>query len=67
MSASPPLVVITGPSGVGKDTILDLLREDLSNVYVPVTATTRKPRLSEIDGVDQLFYDNEGFLSLIHI
>ena len=65
MSASPPLVVITGPSGVGKDTILDLLREDLSNVYVPVTATTRKPRLSEIDGVDQLFYDNEGFDSLI--
>ena len=65
MAATLPLVVITGPSGVGKDTILDLLSEDLPNLYVPVTATTRKPRLSEIDGVDQLFYDNDGFDSLI--
>ena len=65
MAASPPLVVITGPSGVGKDTILDILIKDLPNLYIPITATTRKPRVNEIHGVDQLFYDNEGFDLLI--
>ena len=61
MSSSPPLVVITGPSGVGKDTILDILTEELPNLYVPITATTRKPRPNEIHGIDQLFYDNKEF------
>ncbi len=65
MAASPPLVVITGPSGVGKDTILDILINDLPNLYVPITATTRKPRLNEIHGIDQLFYDNKEFDLLI--
>ena len=65
MSSSPPLVVITGPSGVGKDTILDILTEELPNLYVPITATTRKPRLNETHGIDQLFYDNKEFDLLI--
>ncbi|MFL2640224.1 MAG: guanylate kinase [Dehalococcoidia bacterium] len=65
MSSSPPLVVITGPSGVGKDTILDTLTKELPNLYVPITATTRKPRPNEIHGIDQLFYDNKEFDLLI--
>ena len=65
MSSSPPLVVITGPSGVGKDTILDILTEELPNLYVPITATTRQPRPNEIHGINQLFYDNKEFDLLI--
>ena len=60
------LVIISGPSGVGKDTIIDAMRERIHEpeyVYV-VTCTTRAPRPGEIDGVDYQFVSREEFLRL---
>jgi guanylate kinase len=60
------LVIISGPSGVGKDTIIDALRErphDPDYHYV-VTCTTRARRPGEVDGVDYHFLDPERFAAL---
>ncbi len=60
------LVIISGPSGVGKDTIIDALRRrshDPEYLYV-VTCTTRAPRPGEVDGVDYHFLSREEFLRL---
>jgi guanylate kinase len=60
------LVIISGPSGVGKDTIIDALRErphDPDYHYV-VTCTTRAPRPGETDGVSYHFIDRERFEAL---
>ena len=59
------LVIISGPSGVGKDTIIDALKRrphDPDYHYV-VTCTTRAMRPGEVDGVDYLFLDPETFAS----
>jgi len=60
------LVIISGPSGVGKDTIIDALRErdhDPEYHYV-ITCTTRSPRPGEVDGVDYHFLSRDAFLRL---
>jgi guanylate kinase len=63
VSAGAILVIISGPSGVGKDTILDALKSrshDPEYHYV-VTCTTRAKRPGEIDGVDYHFLDRATF------
>ncbi len=60
------LVIISGPSGVGKDTIIEALRDrprDPDYHYV-VTCTTRAPRPGEVDGISYHFLDRERFLAL---
>jgi guanylate kinase len=60
------LVIISGPSGVGKDTIIDALRHrphDPDFHYI-VTCTTRAPRPGEVDGVSYHFLDRPRFLAL---
>lgn len=60
------LVIISGPSGVGKDTIIDALRarpRDPDYHYV-VTCTTRGPRPGEVDGVSYHFLTREQFLAM---
>ena len=55
------LIVITGPSGVGKTTIIEsLLKSDPDLVY-SVSLTTRQPRPDEVDGVDYRFVSKEEF------
>jgi len=62
-SSGAMLVIISGPSGVGKDTIIDALRRrqhDPEYHYV-VTCTTRAMRPGEVDGVDYIFLDRAAF------
>ena len=63
-SAERPLVVISGPSGVGKSTILKKLTEDIDFVF-SVSATTRQPRPNEQDGVDYHFVSRDVFERMI--
>jgi guanylate kinase len=53
--------VITGPSGVGKGTLIRTLLERVPELELSVSATTRKPRLGETQGVDYQFLDDEEF------
>jgi guanylate kinase len=53
--------VITGPSGVGKGTLIRLLRERVPELELSVSATTRAPRPGEVDGVDYHFLGEEEF------
>lgn len=55
------LFVVSGPSGVGKDTLLDRLFPRLPGVVRSVSATTRAPRQGEVDGVDYHFLTPEQF------
>jgi guanylate kinase len=62
---SPLLIVISGPSGIGKDTVVQGLKDrDLSFHFV-ITATSRPPRDTEVDGEDYFFYDKERFEEMI--
>ena len=61
----PLLVVISGPSGVGKDTVIEQMKaRDLDFRFV-ITATTRAPRADEVHGVDYFFYTQEEFARMI--
>lgn len=64
-STPPLLVVISGPSGVGKDTIVDGLKERGLPFHFVVTATTRARRPHEVDGQDYLFVDEAEFQQMI--
>lgn len=55
------LFVISGPSGVGKGTVIARLLEDDPSIWKSVSATTRKPREGEVDGVDYYFVDRKDF------
>lgn len=59
------LLVISGPSGTGKGTVCKRLLEKNKNIFLSVSATTRKPREGEIDGVSYHFYDEDKFRNLI--
>lgn len=61
----PLLIVISGPSGVGKDTVLQRMKERNLPFHFVVTATTRPPRTSETDGVDYIFVSLEDFANMI--
>ena len=58
------LIVLSGPSGVGKDTILTSLLEKAHNVRLSVSATTRSPRSGEVDGDDYFFLTEKEFKEL---
>ena len=59
------VIVITGPSGVGKGTLIRLLRERLPELGLSVSATTREPRAGEQQGVDYHFLSDADFDRLI--
>jgi guanylate kinase len=59
--ASAKVFVITGPSGVGKGTLIKQLLERVPSLALSVSATTRQPREGEEDGVDYHFLTEEQF------
>lgn len=62
---APLLIVISGPSGVGKDSVLQRMKERGLPFHFVVTATTRPPRAEEKEGVDYIFVGREEFASMI--
>ena len=61
----PLLIVISGPSGVGKDTVIQRMKERQLPFHFVVTATTRPKRENEIQGKDYLFVSKEEFARMI--
>ena len=57
------LIVLTGPTAVGKGTVEAKLRADHLEVWVSVSATTRAPRPGEVDGVNYWFLTEDEFLA----
>lgn len=55
------LIVISGPSGAGKGTICKKLIEDYDDLELSVSATTRQPRVGEVDGVNYYFLTQDEF------
>jgi guanylate kinase len=62
---TPLLVVVSGPSGVGKDAVLLELRKAHPEIFIAVTATTRPQRPGETDGHDYIFVTPARFQSLL--
>jgi len=61
----PLLVVISGPSGVGKDTVLQRMKERRMPFHFVVTATTRAARVGEVHGRDYFFISKDEFAEMI--
>ncbi|GAC41657.1 guanylate kinase [Paenibacillus popilliae ATCC 14706] len=59
------MIVLSGPSGVGKGTICKSLLKRLPELIYSVSATTRQPRLGEVDGVNYFFKSRVEFLDMI--
>jgi guanylate kinase len=62
---TPLLIIISGPSGVGKDSVVQRMQERGLQFYFVVTATSRTPRPDEIHGVDYFFVSEETFKQMI--
>ncbi|MCX4745079.1 guanylate kinase [Kitasatospora sp. NBC_01287] len=65
MSERPRLTVLSGPSGVGKSTVVAHMRQQHPEVWLSVSATTRHPRPGEKDGVHYQFVDHDEFDKLV--
>lgn len=60
MSVNPVVIVLHGPSGVGKDTVIDLLRQK-TGIHRPTSSTSRAPRNNEQEGVHYHFLSQKQF------
>jgi len=66
IKSNPLLVVLSGPSGVGKDTVLAGLKQHNHQFHFVVTANTRLKRPDEVDGADYIFVTKEHFAEMIN-
>jgi guanylate kinase len=68
LSIQPPnplLIVISGPSGVGKDSVIEEMKARGLPFHFVITATTRAPRADEVDGEDYFFLSQDEFAKMI--
>jgi len=65
IKSNPLLIVISGPSGVGKDSVVKGLMERDHHLHFVITTTSRSPRENEHHGVDYYFTTKENFESMI--
>ncbi len=65
MGKKGSLLVVSGPSGTGKGTVIKQLFEKREDVVMSVSATTRAPREGEVDGVNYFFLNKEKFKKMI--
>ena len=61
MNKERHLLVVSGPSGAGKDTVVRRMMEKYPEIELSVSATTRAPRNGEKEGIDYYFMTNETF------
>ena len=61
MTTKGKTFIVSGPSGVGKSTVLKALLEKRPDLYFSVSATTRSPRPGELDGIHYHFMDVDSF------
>ncbi|WP_087117995.1 guanylate kinase [Corynebacterium urinipleomorphum] len=61
MNRKGRLVVLAGPSAVGKSTVVQRLRKEVEDLYFSVSMTTRDPRPGEVDGKDYFFVSRDAF------
>ena len=59
------LIIITGPSGVGKGTVVKELLDRNKDIWLSISATTRNPRVGEKDGLNYYFINEERFKDMI--
>jgi guanylate kinase len=59
------LIVLTGPSGVGKGTLLKILLQNHPEIYLSISATTRSPRPGEVHGQNYYFLTKSQFAEMI--
>lgn len=59
------LIVVSGPSGVGKGTLVKKLLKEVDNIYLSVSVTTRNPRKGEIDGKHYKFITYNEFINMV--
>jgi guanylate kinase len=59
------LVVLAGPTAVGKGTVAAAIREDHPDVWISVSATTRRPRPGEVNGLHYWFVSDEEFDAMV--
>lgn len=65
MEGKGQLVVLAGPSAVGKSTVVQRLRKEVEDLYFSVSMTTRDPRPGEVDGKDYFFVSRDDFQNRI--
>src|SRR4029078_13376419 len=66
MTAQNKLIIITAPSGAGKTSVTKYLLSKIPSLAFSVSATTRKPRSNEVDGIDYYFISENEFHQKIH-
>jgi len=65
MKNQKKLIILTGPSGVGKGTVVKEILDKDKNIWLSISATTRKPREGEKDGENYYFLNQENFKEMI--
>ena len=65
MKRYPLLIVISGPSGVGKDSVVQCMMANQVSFHFVITATSRPPRPEEVHGVDYFFVSEQEFCDMI--